>query len=57
MLKYWLKLQKTENDISKGLYDNLFRAQSDTNVSNWLSEVRKILISIWYECCLAATNG
>ena len=46
MLKYWLKLQKSDNCELKGLYENLFRAQSDTNVSNWLSEVRKILISI-----------
>ena len=46
MLKYWLKLQKSDNCESKDLYENLFRAQSDNNVSNWLSEVRKILISI-----------
>ena len=38
MLKYWLKLQMFDNGV--------FRAQSDNNVSNWLSEVRKILISI-----------
>ena len=46
MLKYWLKLQKSDNSVLKGLYENLLRAQSDNNVSNWLSEVRKILISI-----------
>ena len=46
MLKYWLKLQKPDNCVLKGLYENSFRAQSDNNVSNWLSELRKILISI-----------
>ena len=46
MLKYWLKVQKADNCVLKGLYENLFRAQSGNNVSNWLSEVRKILISI-----------
>ena len=30
----------------KVYYENLFRAQSDNNVSDWLSEVRKVLISI-----------
>ena len=46
MLKNWLKLQKSDNCVLKGLYENLFHAHSDDNVSNWLSEVRKILISI-----------
>ena len=46
MLKYWLKLQKSDDCDLKGLYENLFRAQSENYVSNWLSEVRKILISI-----------
>ena len=46
MLKYWLKLQKSDNCVFKGLYENLFRAQSDNYISNWLSEMRKMLISI-----------
>ena len=46
ILKYWLKLLKTDNCILKGLYDNLLCTHNENNVSNWASEVRKILINI-----------
>ena len=46
MLKYWVKLLKTDNCIMRNLYINLHDACSKNNVSNWLSEVRTILISI-----------
>ena len=45
ILKYWLKLLKTDNCILKGLYDNLVCTHNENNVSNWASEVRKILIN------------
>ena len=46
MLKYWVKLLKTDNCILKHLYLNMFHANSKYNVPNWLSEIRSVLISI-----------
>ena len=46
MLKYWVKLLKTDNCIMRNLYINLHGACSKNNVSNWLSEVRTIKICI-----------
>ena len=37
---------KTENCILRNLYINLYHECSKNNVSNWLSEVRTLLISI-----------
>ena len=46
MLKYWVKLLKTDNCILKHLYLNMFHAYSKNNAPNWLSEIRSVLISI-----------
>ena len=46
MLKYWVKLLKTDNCILKHLYLNMFHANSKYNVPDWLSEIRSVLISI-----------
>ena len=46
MLKYWVKLLKTDNCILKYLYLNMFHANSKNNAPNWLSEIRSVLISI-----------
>ena len=46
MLKYWLKLTRTENCILKNIYEMTLRSRNHQNNKNWSTEIRDILISI-----------
>ena len=46
MLKYWLKLTRTENFVLKNIYEMTLRSCNHQNNKNWSAEVRDILISI-----------
>ena len=46
MLKYWLKLTRTENCILKNIYEVTLMSCNQEKFNNWLGEIREILISI-----------
>ena len=46
MLKYWLKLTRTENCVLKNIYEMTLRSCNHQNNKNWSAEIRDILISI-----------
>ena len=46
MLKYWLKLTRTENCILKNIYEFTLKSCNQHNIKNWLIEIREILFSI-----------
>ena len=46
MLKYWLKLTRTENCIFKNIYEVTLLSCNEEKFNNWLGEIREILISI-----------
>ena len=46
MLKYWLKLTRTENCILKNIYEFTLKSCNQHNINNWLAEIREILYSI-----------
>ena len=42
MVKYWLKLNGTENCIRKNIYETALRTCKGQNIKNWMSEMRDI---------------
>ena len=45
MVKYWLKLSKTENCILKSIYETELEYCIAKNSKNWINEIQKILHS------------
>ena len=46
LLKYWLKLTRTQNCILKNSYELTLRSFNQQNIKIWLAEIRDIFISI-----------
>lgn len=46
MVKYWVKLLRSDNCILNNMYEITLRSYIEKNTNNWVSEIRNILISI-----------
>ena len=45
MVKYWLKLTKSENCILKSIYETVLEASIGNRTNNWINEIQKFLHS------------